>query len=178
MKEPTEKKFKELQHYVAVFKKTKKGQSVLSTICQAAKVGFQQKKNSRKQVSTSWKFSLIPIGSETKKAGGMFLDGNYFFFYSRTQKSIALSSSATLNSVLRRSESIYRQQCMPWNLCLARSWKNQALSSQTAVASASNSSWKTHSTPCSHTAKSSRHWHQATHSKEDSTSTLHPELQE
>ena len=41
MKEPTEKKFKELQHlalymkgtadYVAVFKKTKKGQSVLST---------------------------------------------------------------------------------------------------------------------------------------------------
>ena len=65
MKEPTEKKFKELQHlalymkgtadYVAVFKKTKKGQSVLSTSnLSSSQGGFQQKKkNSRKQASTS-----------------------------------------------------------------------------------------------------------------------------
>ena len=84
MKEPTEKKFKELQHLalymkgtadcVAVFKKTKKGQSVLSTSnLSSIQGGVPEEEEQRSmKVSTSWKCSLIPIGPATKEAGGVF----------------------------------------------------------------------------------------------------------
>ena len=110
MKEPTEKKFKELQHlalsmkgtadYVAVFKKTKKGQSVLSTSNLSSSQGGVPEEEEQQHEGER----LLEVFSDSDWAGDkksrrsvscacMFLDGNYFFSYSRTQKSIALSSA-------------------------------------------------------------------------------------
>ena len=110
MKEPTEKKFKELQHlalymkgtadYVAVFKKTKKGQSVLSTSSLSSSPGGVPEEEEQQEPGEH----LLEVFSDSDWAGDkesrrsvscacMFLDGNYFFSYSRTQKSIALSSA-------------------------------------------------------------------------------------
>ena len=110
MKEPTEKKFKELQHlalymkgtadYVAVFKKTKKGQSVLSTSNLSSSQGGVPAEEEQQEAGEH----LLEVFSDSDWAGDkesrrsvscacMFLDGNYFFSYSRTQKSIALSSA-------------------------------------------------------------------------------------
>ena len=110
MKEPTEKKFKELQRlalymkgaadYVAVFKKTKKGQSVLSTSNLSSSQGGVPAEEEQQEAGEH----LLEVFSDSDWAGDkesrrsvscacMFLDGNYFYSYSRTQKSIALSSA-------------------------------------------------------------------------------------
>ena len=110
MKEPTEKKFKELQHlalymkgaadYIAVFKKTKKGQSVLSASNLSSSQGGVPEEEEQQHEGEH----LLEVFSDSDWAGDkesrrsvscacVFLGGNCFFSYSRTQKSIALSSA-------------------------------------------------------------------------------------
>ena len=96
MKEPTEKKFKELQHlalymkgtadYVAVFKKTKKGQSVLSTSNLSSSQGGVPEEEEQQHEGEH----LLEVFSDSDWAGDkesrgsvscacMFLDGNLLF---------------------------------------------------------------------------------------------------
>ena len=112
MKEPAEKKYKELQRlelymkgtadYVAVFKKTKKGQSVLNT--NSLSIGSGGVPGDDPEHEEPEAEHLLEIFSDSDWAGDkatrisvscacMFLNGNYFYSYSRTQKSIALSSA-------------------------------------------------------------------------------------
>ena len=109
MKEPAEKKFKELQHlalymkgtadYVAVFKKTKKGQSVLSTSNLSSSQGGvpeEEQQHEGEHLLEVFCASDWAGDKESRRSVScacMFLDGKYFFSYSRTQKSIALSSA-------------------------------------------------------------------------------------
>ena len=93
VKEPTEKKFKELQHlalymkgtadYVAVFKKTKKGQSVLSTSNLSSSQGGVPEEEEQQHEGER----LLEVFSDSDWAGDkesrrsvscacMFLDGN------------------------------------------------------------------------------------------------------
>ena len=95
MKEPTEQKFKELQHlalymkgaadYVAVFKKTKKGQSVLSASNLSSSQGGVPEEDQQHEGE-----HLLEVFSDSDWAGDkesrrsvscvcMFLGGNYFF---------------------------------------------------------------------------------------------------
>ena len=95
MKEPTEKKFKQLQHlalhmkgtadYVAVFKKTKKGQSVLSASNLSSGQGGVPAEEEQQHEGEH----LLEVFSDSDWAGDkesrrsvscacMFLDGNIF----------------------------------------------------------------------------------------------------
>ena len=108
----TEKKFKELQHlalymkgtadYVAVFKKTKKGQSVLNTSSLSISPGGVPDDDPEHEEPGAE--HPLEIFSDSDWAGDkatrrsvscacMFLNGTYFYSYSRTQRSIAFSSA-------------------------------------------------------------------------------------
>ena len=88
--------------YVAVFKKTKKGQSVLNTSSLTISPGGVPDEDPEHDEPEAE--HLLEIFSDSDWAGDkasrrsvsyacMFLNGNYSYSYSRTQKSIALSSA-------------------------------------------------------------------------------------
>ena len=109
MKEPAEQKFKELQHlalyikatedYVAVFKQTKRGQSVLSSRSLSISTGGVPR-DDRDEPEPEAKH-LLEIFSDSDWAGDkstrrsvscscVFLDGNYFFSISKAHSIVAL----------------------------------------------------------------------------------------